>query len=319
MQAWQIFRAETQNVWAKNKVAWIRNALITGLLFAIYALQIPVEFRANIVIYPEDQNNSSGSINSLLGSLPIESKGSGTIRAILSSHTLRNAVIRDTLRYQGKVLPVAEWLRKDHLKRSFILGSLFPPPESGEGLHSFANRYLSRTMLIFTDDDGFISLRLTTADDSLTLLLGETIIQHAQNYHNIRKELKNSNRVRYLNFRTDSISRELELVQRNIARFGDRKRYTAKYTEEVELQALYQKQSILQQLLVSVTMLKEEVISRYQQDSPLFQVLDPPQKPLDIIRAIPWLYGISTCLLVFVLQFIRGVRREIWKVFYTAW
>jgi hypothetical protein len=312
MQAWVQFQQSFQEAWRLRKLKWLGYALILGVIAALYAWVQPSVFRANIVIYPEDAQQNTGGLSSVLGNLPIESKGSSTIRAILASHSLRNSVIRDSIVLQNRKEEIAVWLKQDMEKRNFIMGNLMPPSESGEGLYAFANRYLSRIMLIFTDDDGFISLQLSTSNDSLTLALGETLINHAHNYHKIRQELKNNSRVQYLNLRTDSVGRELERVQKHIANYGDRKRYTARYAEEVELQALYQQQTILQQLLVSVTMLKEEASSRSRQEAPLFQVLDPPQKPLDMLKPNPWLYGIAGTVILFIVFMLWDLKKAWW-------
>lgn len=314
MQAWNIFQEQVLSIWYKCRIRLLRNVLIISVLAGTWASFIPDEYRTNIVIYPEDENTSAPSLNSILGSLPVESKGTGTIKAILASHSLRNAVIRDTLNIHGETESVAAWLRKDFIRKHFITGNISPPPESGEGLHTFANRYLSRIMLIFTDDDGFISLRMATTDDSLTLMLGHTIIKHAQNYHIRRQQLKNADQLSYLNMRADSVKRELENVQKNIAFFGDQKRYTARYSEEVGLQELYQQQSILQQLYVSVSMLKEESVSRNQNAHPLFQVLDPPQKPLDIMHAQVWMYGLGAFLMSGIFLFLIQIRKPVWHL-----
>jgi|GEM_PF-5600759 len=304
MQAWANFQHAWQQAWRLKRFVWLRYAFMIGCIAALYAWMHPPVFRANIVIYPEDAQQNSGGLSSVLGNLPIENKGSSTIRAILASHSLRNSVIRDSIVLDNRKQEIAQWLAEDMQKRNFIIGALMPPPEQGEDRYSFANRYLSRVMLIFTDDDGFISLQLSTSHDSLTIKLGQTLIDHAHNYHKIRQELKNNSRVQYLNLRTDSVGRELERVQKHIANYGDRKRYTARYAEEVELQSLYQQQTILQQLLVSVTMLKEEASSRSRQEAPLFQVLDPPQKPLDRMQPNPWIYGgAATLIMLFILIF----------------
>jgi uncharacterized protein involved in exopolysaccharide biosynthesis len=290
LQAWATFKQEVQILWEERRIALFRKVLIIVILAGLYAYFSPDEYRVNAVIYPEETNQQPTGLNSLLGSLPGENKNTGTIRAILASQSLRNACIRDSITLHGQSKEVREWLREDQVKKGFILGRLMPPPEAGEGSYTFANRYLSRILLIFTDEDGFISLRITTADDSLSLMLGTLLIEHAQQYHRDRQIQKAVAQSQYLQMRADSISRELEFIQKNIARYGDQKRYTARYSEEVELQDLYRQQELLQQLFVSVNLLKEESVSRNHQSAPLFQILDPPQRPLDVIHYSVWLY-----------------------------
>lgn len=278
----------------------------------------PEEYRANVVIYPEDSGTTTpAGLNNLLGGLPGENKNTGTIRAILASQSLRNSCIRDSITLHNARKEVKDWLREDQARRNFISGRLMPPPESGEGAYTFASRYLSRILIIFTDDDGFISLRLTTADDSLTLALGHLLIRHAQEYHRERQSQKAGAQAQYLQQRADSIARELDWIQKSIARFGDQKRYTARYSEEVELQELYRKQELLQQLFVSVNLLKEESISRNQQTAPLFQVLDPPQKPLDVVRYPVWLYTLAGLLFGGMFLGLLLIRRPIFSLLAT--
>lgn len=315
MQTWQSFREDVQIHWKKKRKAFIRNVFSVTLLAGIYAFFSPDEYRTHVVIYPEEMGNQPTSLNSLLGSLPGENKNTGTIRAILASQSLRNSCIRDSISLHGEKKEVRTWLREDQIKRSFLLGRLMPPPEEGEGSYTFANRYLSRILIIFTDEDGFISLRLTTSDDSLTLMLGHLLIKHAQDYHRVRQQLKASSQVQYLQMRADSISRELDFIQKSIARYGDQKRYTARYSEEVELKDLYRQQELLQQLFVSVNLLKEESVSRNQQSAPLFQVLDPPQKPLDVVKHTVWLYCMGGIFFGGIFFFLWMIKSAIGKLF----
>lgn len=318
MQAWQLFREDVQYLWKTKRNAFFRNVFLVTLLSGLYAFFSPDEFRTHVVIYPEDMGNQPTGLNSLLGSLPGENKNTGTIRAILASQSLRNSCIRDSINLGGETKEVREWLREDQIKRSFILGRISPPPDAGEGSYTFANRYLSRILLIFTDEDGFISLRLTTANDSLTLMLGHLLIKHAQDYHRERQNLKASSQAQYLQQRADSISRELDHIQKSIARYGDQKRYTARYSEEVELQDLYRQQELLQQLFVSVNLLKEESVSRNQQSAPLFQVLDPPQKPLDVVKYTVWLYCLGSLFFGGIFFFLWMIKGPLGRLFVSV-
>jgi hypothetical protein len=307
LNAWSTFTNQFLETWKNRQRNILAKVVVVSMLSGLYAYLSPDEYRTHVVIYPEDQGGPSSGLNNILGAFPGENKSTGTIRAILASHSLRNACIRDSIHLHGYTKEVKDWLREDQIKRGFILSRLMPPPVDGEGAYTFANRYLSRISIIFTDEDGFISLRLTTADDSLTLALGHLFIRHAQEYHRQRQNLKAGAQAQYLQIRADSINRELDIIQKNIARYGDQKRYTARYSEEVELQDLYRKQEILQQMFVSVSLLKEEAISRNQQSAPLFQVLDPPQKPLDVVRHQVWVYVLGGA-------FFSGIFFVLWSV-----
>jgi hypothetical protein len=280
-----------------------------SLLVGVWQALIPPVYQVNVVIFPEQEANAAAPLNNLLGIVnPTASSGTGTLKAILGSAALRNQLLKDSININDKSQTINDWLKEDYLERNLILSILQPPPASGESLRTFGHRYLNRNLIVFVDEEGFISVKYKSANQNLTLALSNQLLIVTKKLHQHRQWLRNQQQLEYLNFRADSLYKELLSVSKTVAEWGDKQRFTAKYGVEVNLKQLLQQQAVLEQLYTAVAVMKEEATQKVRQEAPLFQILDPPAPPFEVITSHPILFAILTFLLVCITLWVWSQR-----------
>jgi hypothetical protein len=65
---------------------------------------------------------------------------------------------------------------------------------------------------------------------------------------------------------------------------------------------------VLEQLYTAVAVMKEEATQKVRQEAPLFQILDPPAPPFEVITSHPILFAILTFLLVCLTLWVWSQR-----------
>ncbi|MDX2283398.1 MAG: hypothetical protein NW241_04515 [Bacteroidia bacterium] len=313
----QRIREYLQRLRRKWPVPVIWGALFAGLMLLNSSFR-PTIYIARTIFHPEaagDQGgNAANSALSLLFGPSAEQGGANFMIGILKSRYISEAVVADTILYEGQRHLLADLV----LARSPRASSLFnawrllrkedPAAYSYQSKIVSAARQLRNALVVMVRDDGFISMEFSFFEPALTGLISETFIRQLDAYYKRQRTEKAVRNVEFFTHRSDSVKRELDKTTRALAGTQDRSRFNLFSIDRVYPAELEVKRDMLTQMYVSLVVSKEQALAQLMQDTPIIQVLDPPAPPFDVLKASYLLYAMIGLFAGLVLGAILAVR-----------
>ena len=126
------------------------------------------------------------------------------------------------------------------------------------------------------DESGFMSLSTKAFDKTLALRINKIIIQELIKFNFDKKTEKALVDLRFINTRTDSVSRVYEVLKYKTANYIDENKYLIKATVKIPQEDLEEKKKIISSRYLKLVELQEQAFIRLQTDKPVIQLLDQP-------------------------------------------
>ncbi|MDX1907922.1 MAG: hypothetical protein SF053_12885 [Bacteroidia bacterium] len=313
---------------------WWLVALVTLLLttlLVVNGMLRPTFYSALTVFHPETTGEGfsaeTSAISMILGGGQEKGPASFMIGVLKSRH-ISEAVAADSVEYHGQKRLVADLVIESTPKYgsliSWITSRFAAAPDTIPYRSKIINTgyNLRGSLKLEVRPDGFITMNFFCSDEELTGVLSREYIKQLDKYYLEKKTEKATRNVAFFSHRADSIKRELDKASYALARLQEQNRYGFLRQDEVLPGELLARQTMLQQLYVTLTISREQAMAQLQQDTPILQVLDEPDPPYEVVSGQIVLYmvigvlgGIAVSVLVICYPLIRTDAQQLIQQF----
>lgn len=303
-------------------------AVILGLLLGIYAYTSPTYYKAKATFHPEASSGDGPSLDGLnpfsflMGGGGLDGSEAVMMEEVLKSRKLREHVVQDSTRFEGKQEQLADLILK-HYPKSYspmavIMRLLSPERKYTERSKViFASNFIEGGLKTEKLESGFLSMEFTFPHDSLTEIVSKTYIEKLSQYYTDQKTEKADSNFRFFTLRADSVKKELDKAARALANFEDRNKNLvyarrALSAKEYEIRLEY-----LKEMYITLVASREQAASQLQRSTPIIQILDEPVPPFEIIKKSTLVYSILGLILGIFLGIFWVSRKLLWKDVWT--
>jgi capsule polysaccharide export protein KpsE/RkpR len=209
--------------------------------------------------------------------------GGGTeyynVTELVNSRNVSRKVVQYSAQNK-KYKSLIEWILEDFKKRSE--GKVSISKNNEENIHAAAQVLISSTK-VAVEKSGFTSIKVSTCDPELSLRLNQCILTGLSDFYiNTKTEKARSDLEKIANLR-DSLKKELSAIELSLLNFDDRNKYLV--SEKAKLpyvQLLTLKEEVAEYYRIATESLQNAKFMLLNQ-SPIFQVLDYPTKPVTTV------------------------------------
>jgi uncharacterized protein involved in exopolysaccharide biosynthesis len=263
-------------------------AILGGILMGLYSLTLDPTFVASATFHPEKGKKQSISLDpvaALLGS-SFQASGTDEMIGVLKSRTLSEKVSADSVVFQGKKWLMAdlilEYTPKDFSIKKALGLQKKKTPSLEEKIYQ-VGRKLRSVFKVTTNDNGFMVMSYSFYNHDLTGLVCDKYIDNLLEYYKNQKIEKALLNKVYYQEQADSVKTELDNASYAVARFYDSNKYRTQLSTEVKARQMEAKVKWLSEIYTQLLLQLEQAKSQIQQDTPVIQILDPPEPPFDMI------------------------------------
>lgn len=284
--------------------------LIGGALLGLNSMLKPSYFSSKTTFHPENlgTNTSANPLGIFLGANNLNSSNQFMI-GVLESKFLSEAVASDSIDPTNfptslelsllqdpeadtfpKVL-MADLILKHNPSYTGLISYLISNGIEGAQQPSLRQKVLRASALIRKsmsyeiDENGFIELNISGSTDRLSGLTCWGYLNQLNAYYARIKTQKARRNLEFFTKRADKIEKELNVMTRTRASYQDRMVGSVYSYDNVYLQELLAKESILREMYISLVLSKEQAEAQLQEVVPAIQILDPPVPPFRAIRS----------------------------------
>lgn len=295
--------------------------IVLGGILLVNSIFKPTFYQATTTFHPEtgkQEGDNFSPINLLFGS---QSGGTPNqfMIGVLKSRNLSEVVVSDTVVINEKKHLLADLILESLPKYSSLI-SYFqyllngdPPERSYRSKVTQAASYIRASQSIKSTDEGFIQLRISAYEASLSGIISQRYIKQLGIYYSKRRTEKASRNVLFFSARADSVKDELDNINRRIANYVDKSRYKIFARDEIYPVDLESQQQILSQIYSSLVISREQAAAQLQENIPVIQVLDPPLPPFASISSKKFLYGSIGLLAGIFIGIFLVTRKLLWE------
>jgi len=287
-----IERIQFYLTYIKSRWYWILLTvlIITGIL-VFHASTRPVYYTAITVFHPDAERNVSNSpegLSFLFGGIDPKNSEMTYMTGLLNSKTLNRSVVMDSVIFQDEKRLVADLILEynppyaslpSYIKSFFITPSHYSKMKAETKVRVASSILLSSMELSTNKKTGFAELRVHYYHAELVGILCAQYLTRLRSYYGEQKSVRTQQSIDFYSKRADSIKRELDKVNRSLARDQNRRPYRIFAEDEIYPTELESQQGILSQMFVSLYISQEQARAQQQRELPVIQVIDPPIPP----------------------------------------
>lgn len=283
-------------------------ALIISAGVGLYVSQIPTEFIASSKIFPLSANSARGSsspINQLQEQFGIKETGNNEVYDILellrSKRLSFKVVASDPT--NKKYNKFYQWLVADHNSE---LGWREKPIELTEtNKDSLRRLIIGRNLLlkrieVVENENGYTTINVRAYEKELAKEINENILIALSEFYIDFVTEKPKTDLKRIQAMRDSLSIALSGIERAIAGVQDKTAFATKAYVGLPQIKLRRKQAEIQSIYSTTVSALQNARFKLLSESPIFQILDYPGEPYDVIKE-SW---IPKAIIAFILSII---------------
>jgi uncharacterized protein involved in exopolysaccharide biosynthesis len=267
------------------KKALKKGKYLIVLVFIVFAAGgwyntslMPVSYTAKSLFYPDKDATTTGSpLDLIVGGVTTKSGALGILAKVLNSRSMTKMVVSHKVDSTANSKILADYIIQDFNKN-------YKPWQKQEDIKNMnKNTKIERAAAIIRsgsfavlDESGFMSLSTKAFDKTLALRINKIIIQELIKFNFDKKTEKALVDLRFINTRTDSVSRVYEVLKYKTANYIDENKYLIKATVKIPQEDLEEKKKIISSRYLKLVELQEQAFIRLQTDKPVIQLLDQP-------------------------------------------
>lgn len=301
--------------------ALMLTGALLGLVFAVFAFRSQKTYTSLAVLHPDVGTGSSAlaglssdPLSMIFGGSGGKSMGTKQIIGVLLSRRISEAVAGDSILIDSTSTlladAVAETLPAGFSPVDWIL-SLFsepPPPPTLKAKVINVGRVLRSIMEVETNDQGFVELKISFPDPELLEAISNSYIEQLDAYYKSQKTEKADENIRFYEKRSDSVKREIDKNVLITAKYVDKNKYGTSAITQLQGEMQQTELEMLGELYKIQMMSLEQAKGQRQQNSPIIQVLDYPDRPYDVSALPIGILGILGFILGLMLAALYRIR-----------
>jgi hypothetical protein len=276
-----------------NFLSYIKKHLALILIFTLVCAGISfyiikqkkTTYKSYSKIFPLSAEGSGGPLSSLKSELGIndgdQSKYYNVNELVNSRNLSRKVVTYPTNNSAYKTL--YDWVIADFNKQQFWKSDKITNITDTINKINIASDIYRASTLAKKDKTEFTSIECTTSDEALSLRLNEVTLQCLSDFYIESKTVKAREDVKEITFLKDSLKGVLDALERQMAGFTDNSQFLVKEVAglpRLKLERIHEE--VLEQYSATASALQNANF-KLLSESPIFQVLDYPTKPLNTI------------------------------------
>ncbi|MEL6250555.1 MAG: hypothetical protein AAFR87_00985 [Bacteroidota bacterium] len=307
----------------RNRPFIIVVSLTLCILLAIYAITAPVFYTAHASFHPETGSKNTPNLlgsplSFLFGSGGLDGNEAAMMEEVLKSRNLSEEVVKDTVTYGGEERLVAD-LVIDKYPKSIspiqiakrMFSSNFERPYDSKII--LAGKFVRGSIVVEKEENGFLTMDLSFADDSLTGILSNSYIEKLRTYYRKQKTAKARNNLLFFGEKADSVKKVLESTARALGNFQDRNRGLIIASRGIRAKELEVQLEYLKELYITHETNREQAAAQLQRVTPIIQVLDEPIPPFNMSKKNPIFFALIGLFLGLILTIAWLSRKLLWE------
>lgn len=263
-------------------------SFVAALSFT-YATLSKEKYKIYSKIFPLSFNKSSSSpLDAIKAQFGISDKTDYSViynlKELVGSKTIREQVVKSTT-INPKYKNIADWIIDDHNsgKLFFQKKINLSASDSLERLY-IASNILKEYVAVNEEKTEFTTLLTHSHNKELSIQLNEIILKELGDYYVQVSTEKPRGDLTKIKIMRDSLKNELDLVEAAIAGYQDANQYSVRYATGIPQSKLIRTRAEIEELYTSTATAYYNARFKLLSESPIFQVLDAPREPFDIIK-----------------------------------
>lgn len=266
--------------------------LLGAILFVLKAWLSMPSYQATAIIHPDDEGGSAANpLLALIPTAPTSISPNQRMTEVLESWRIRNLVAADTTNINGKKVAIHDLLLeryppKPSLQQRLHIGKPFKFPKTPADKIGFATSWLENIATVEENENMFLTVTFIIPKYSdLIEIIGNSYFEQLQWYYKMQKTAKARSSVDYFNRQCDSVRREMEGAISTTARYEDKYKFNVLAQTYVPRETSVMKAEALKQMYAQLVVSREQAVAQLLNDTPVVQVLDPPNQIKPIVSS----------------------------------